>query len=589
MPAQPRRFRLLALLVAALAGSAELAAQIHEEDLDPDPEPVAVEAAPAGELPLAAAGARALADGDLAGAAALYRRAAAAEPAAGPRAALTVRAAWALHLLGDAAGARAELERALYDDPHAPLLDGRVDPAFLALRQDAERDAMARREREGVARVQRAAAAIAERRHDEARALLDEALRLAPDDPEALYDLALVDLRTGRQDAALAGFERVLALDLGGGRIVPDGIKTRALNNAAVIYLAREQPADAATALDEATRLAPRDAAAWFNLGLAREKLGERDAALAALRRARELAPDDVATSRQLGVSLLRAGEFGEAAERLGSAVALEPESADLNRLLGQARRGAGDLAGAAAALERALVLDPGGRHGEAGLAARLLAEVRLEQGDAAGAAAAAAEATALDPEGADGWALLGLARLRAGDAAAALEPLERASALAPGRADVAHNLGTARLALGRLDEAAAAYRAALTLDPALAESAATLAAIEERQRAAAAAAADPRNRPAGGAPAVEARLGAALEGALVAGSGQRGLRVASLAPRGAAARAGLVVGDLLLTVEGRPIGSPEGLLRLLEPGRPLRLGVQRGAERLTLLLALGG
>ncbi len=562
-------------------------AAILEEDLDPEisPEaPVTAAESPAG------AAANALAAGDFAAAASLYRAAAAAETDSGARSALRLRAAWALHLLGDEAGARRELETALFESPAAPLLDGRGDPVFVAMRQDAESVAAKRRERDAVGRIQRAAAAIGAGRNEEARELLDAALRLAPDDPEALYDLALVDLRTGHEDAALAGFERVIAFAFGGGQRVPDELKLRALNNAAVVYLRRGQAEDAEAALVEATRLAPRDAAAWFNLGLAREKLGASEPALEALRRAQKLAPSDVATLRQLGVSLVRAQEWAEATTWLTAAIELEPGRADLQRLLGQARRGLGDLAGASVAFRRALELDPGNRDGEASTAAQLLAETRLEAGDPAGAVEAAARRTALRPESADGWAVLGLSRLRGGEARGAVEALERAAALDPARADVAHNLGTARLDLGDLDGAESAYRRALELDPTLAASAETLAAIAERRASLAAGAAPASTRSRGGGESTpEARLGASLVGVLLADSGQRGLRIDSIQPRGAAARAGLAAGDVLLRVDGRPVGSAESLLRELAPGRPVRLELQRGGERLALLIAIGG
>jgi predicted TPR repeat methyltransferase len=49
----------------------------------------------------------------------------------------------------------------------------------------------------------------------------------------------------------------------------------------------------AADLLSQAIELAPGFAAAWFTLGEIRERLGERDAAIAAFRKAREADPDD--------------------------------------------------------------------------------------------------------------------------------------------------------------------------------------------------------------------------------------------------------------------------------------------------------
>jgi predicted TPR repeat methyltransferase len=49
----------------------------------------------------------------------------------------------------------------------------------------------------------------------------------------------------------------------------------------------------AADLLSQATELAPGFASAWFTLGEIRERLGERDAAIAAFRKARDADPDD--------------------------------------------------------------------------------------------------------------------------------------------------------------------------------------------------------------------------------------------------------------------------------------------------------
>src|SRR6478672_13384273 len=51
--------------------------------------------------------------------------------------------------------------------------------------------------------------------------------------------------------------------------------------------------AAAADLLSQATELAPGFASAWFTLGEIRERLGDRDAAIAAFRKAREVDPGD--------------------------------------------------------------------------------------------------------------------------------------------------------------------------------------------------------------------------------------------------------------------------------------------------------
>jgi len=60
---------------------------------------------------------------------------------------------------------------------------------------------------------------------------------------------------------------------------------------------------------------------------------------------------------------------------------------------------------------------------------------------------------------------------------------------------------------------------------------------------------------------------------------------IAAVIPNSAAARAGLMPGDEVLSVEGRPIGRSTMLIDAIRerPGQPLRLEVQRGADQLRI------
>jgi S1-C subfamily serine protease len=63
-------------------------------------------------------------------------------------------------------------------------------------------------------------------------------------------------------------------------------------------------------------------------------------------------------------------------------------------------------------------------------------------------------------------------------------------------------------------------------------------------------------------------------------------VEVLSLAEGGPAARAGLRVGDWILSLDGQPTGSVDALVRRLGPehiGRPAALVLLRGRERLSL------
>jgi S1-C subfamily serine protease len=76
------------------------------------------------------------------------------------------------------------------------------------------------------------------------------------------------------------------------------------------------------------------------------------------------------------------------------------------------------------------------------------------------------------------------------------------------------------------------------------------------------------------------------------AGTGrERGLLVVGVSPDGPAERAGLLIGDILIEVEGQPISSPEDLLDLLTAdrvGRTIAVRLLRGGAAQEVGLAVG-
>ena len=578
MRAHRRRFLpfTIALALAAAPLGAQAPGGVTEEELGSETTP-----APAGDdAALEREAEQAYADGNLPHAVTLYRQLAERQAEPRQKARLLVTASWLGFQLGDAEAARRDLERALFEDPETYFRVELYTPDFVALHQDALRDATARRRREAIDLLNGAVAEIAAQRYPQARDLLRQGLRLMPDDPDGVYNLAVVDLRTGDTQAALAGFERVLALERGNPAGVSHELKSQALNNAAVIYFGLGQYADAETALAEAVRLDPDDAKSWFNLGLTRDKLGRADEAFAALRRARELDPRDVDVTRQLALAHIGRQEWVEAVALLLEATRDQPAAPDLWMNLGRAQRGMGNLDGALESFGRAMELDGANRGGTAEPAALLAAETRLGRQDAAGAAAAAERATQWRPDRADGWMLLGLARLAQGDSGAARQALERAAAVAPGRADIAHNLGTAYLADKDLPRAEAAFRRVLELDPGSAEARDILARIEAQR-------APPSATPAPAQRAAPRSVGARLSAVDYKPLGIRGLLVEEVAADGVGARGGLAVGDLVLRADDRPVESVEALERAVRGGgRSVKLDVLRQGRPLEIRLS---
>jgi Flp pilus assembly protein TadD len=176
-----------------------------------------------------------------------------------------------------------------------------------------------------------------------------------------------------------------------------------------------------------ATQLAPGNANAWFNLGLAEEALGRDAEARATLERAAQLSPGFAPAQARLGTLLLKAEQWEDAAERFGRVLALAPEDFDGWCGLGSARRGQGRHEEALDCLEQAGRLRP-----NAPLLEFQIGLTLVDLGDIAGAA---------------------------GRFARNIEHL-------PEFAPAHFNLGNAQRILRRFPEAEASYQRALALQP---------------------------------------------------------------------------------------------------------------------------
>ncbi|MCA9751538.1 MAG: DUF2723 domain-containing protein [Gemmatimonadetes bacterium] len=281
-----------------------------------------------------------------------------------------------------------------------------------------------------------------------------DALALAPDDRDALYNLALLDLNAGRPEDALRGFERLENVD------PPEP----------EVELAH------AVALVEAGRLP--DAAARLERVLAAEP------DLAAARRARDAVQRGISLGGEAGLAEARAGlgelsvggtlqlagkyveraDWERAIELYREALRRAPESPAAAHGLGFACLQAGRYVDAAAGFRRQLELEPGSAEARNGLA-----YVFAITGDSLGTAERlVTEALELSPEMAAYWNdTLGWVRYRSGDAHGALEALLRADTGlppedVPSRAETEYHLGVVLAALGRASEAAEYFRRSL-------------------------------------------------------------------------------------------------------------------------------
>ncbi len=150
----------------------------------------------------------------------------------------------------------------------------------------------------------------------EAARIFDVCLRLLPRNPAPALNLAAAHLDLGNTDAAYAAVREALA---------------RASDSAEAHYLlgltelgAGRFP-EARDELTKATRLAPKLAKAWLNLGVARYRLSDVQGALEATKRCLSIDPHNSMGEANLSVFLALRGEQEEAINRLRKVVERDP------------------------------------------------------------------------------------------------------------------------------------------------------------------------------------------------------------------------------------------------------------------------
>jgi tetratricopeptide (TPR) repeat protein len=141
-------------------------------------------------------------------------------------------------------------------------------------------------------------------RIDAAIALIDTALRLKPDFPEALCLGGYILQSRGHAAGALAFYDRALALQ-------PDDAV--AWYNRGCLLLEHDRAEAALGSLDRASELQPGHSGAQCNRGVALYALGRLEDAAEAYRRALALRPETPEAELNLGNALMRLGRYAEA------------------------------------------------------------------------------------------------------------------------------------------------------------------------------------------------------------------------------------------------------------------------------------
>ena len=506
------------------------------------------------------------AEGDLQKAAELYQELGRRHPDQGTSARSLFTAAWLLELSGDQAQALATLERSLTLDPQQPFDPTLYNRPFELLYRQALDSALRARRRSSAESTRAATEAMRQGDLDEARALLTAALELSPDNPSALYNLALLDLDQGATPKALGDFERVVSLTYQQSGSQMTQLRAKALTSIGLIYRQQGRNDDAEQSFLEATRADAQEASAWTNLGLLYRDEQRYEAANTALERAHELRPDDRDIALALASSLEVSGRPEQAASLLSMHLQRHPNDAATWIQLARIEVERGATEEAIRALERGIAADSQNRAGYAGQAASQLANLQLQLGDTEAATTAANQAIGWDRSDPDAWGVLGQSQLAAGQTAQAIASLNRAAELEPESIERLLAVGEVLMDQRQWAQAEAIYLRALTLDPTSAEAAARLETVRSqltRERAIVAGKARPRK------PIPPKKIGLDFAGIDYKDLQLRGALVKNVNKKSPAARAGLRKGDLILWIGDYSVLSDKDFYQFLKRNPP--------------------
>lgn len=225
-----------------------------------------------------------------------------------------------------------------------------------------------------------------------------------------------------------------------------------------MLYVQREQFAEALPFLEAATHDAPRSDIAHANLGAAYFRLHRNKQALAELQLAARLNPSNGVTHQSLGRLWMDEHHPERAAEAFAAALRSNPGDPDLMLDRGQALLESGNAAQAIAALNQMRGVE------QSAVAQSLLGEASEKLGEYKDAALHMSRAVELDPSEANAWAL-GVELLRHWTFDAAIREFQAGEARFPESARMRLGLGAAFFGAGKYAEAVPVFADLLKAD----------------------------------------------------------------------------------------------------------------------------
>ena len=207
---------------------------------------------------------------------------------------------------------------------------------------------------------------------DDAIASYRRSLRIAPDYPPSLYNLAATLRETGNLSEAEQHFRRLRELD-------PNDVET--LFHLGGLLAARSQFVESVAVYRDALRLTPDNPYLWMALGKASEGIpGRLEESMRCLQRAVELRPDLADAHYGLGFVQAKLGMIGAAVASYQRALELEPGAVNALNDLGNILRDEGRFDEAIALYRRALAVSPDHAAVHCNLGNALLSQDRLDE-----------------------------------------------------------------------------------------------------------------------------------------------------------------------------------------------------------------
>lgn len=179
-----------------------------------------------------------------------------------------------------------------------------------------------------------AASHFAKGEFDKALEIWYDVLEQEPGNTENLTAVANVLIHMGRTEEARTVLEEAVETD-------PSDLAAK--NLLAICYINLNMPDDSDRISREILAADPRNAEAFFNLGVTADKRGDHEQALFFFKRSVDLRPDYDESRINLASQYLRRGSFQEARRQLETALEINPDSPQAWYLLGKAYQGMRD------------------------------------------------------------------------------------------------------------------------------------------------------------------------------------------------------------------------------------------------------